>query len=421
MRKTLLLVFCAGIFLLQSQERKIISIEIEGLNKSKKSYIRKLILSQKNTILDSSLVKEDLIRLIREPAISHAYMSWDTLNNNNRLVYHIEENKTLIPAVDIWSTLDQQLAFHLGINEHNFLGRGYLTGVFYRKNIFDGFGVIFGNPNFGGTRFGIYGIAQKRNTFEPVETPNNSKAFYNYRFYSGDFKFDYKASILKTFSVGLGILQEDYSLEEGEASSKIPNAFSTRKFLIKLNYDFNQLEQFYYYFSGIRNLVQLNNVWGTNFGNENFFYSLENETTFFKRIKSRGNWASRLKFGVSRNFETPFPAFVVDNNLNTRGAGNKVRRGGQITVINTEYRYTLLDRKVLAIQGNGFIDSSWILPSGGMLKEFFTKKNHNLYGGIGVRIIHKFIHTAILRIDFGFSLNNTTPSSGLVFGIGQYF
>ncbi|MEK9613561.1 MAG: outer membrane protein assembly factor, partial [Flavobacteriaceae bacterium] len=265
----------------------------------------------------------------------------------------------------------------------------------------------------------IYGILQKRNTFEPVNTPTGT-AFYNYRFISSDFKFDFKPNILKTYSVGLGLLEENYTLAEGKEDSQIPNTFATQKFLFKLNFDFNRLEQFYYLFSGFRNLIQLNNVWGANFGGENYFYAFENETTFFKRIKTKGNWANRMKIGISRNFETPFPAFVIDNNLNTRGAGNKVRRGSQIAVINTEYRHTLLERKWLAIQGNGFIDSSWILPAGGFINDFFSTKNHNLYSGIGIRIIHKFIHTAILRLDYGFSLNNGR-SKGLVFGIGQYF
>ena len=419
MRKSLLLLFFISTFLSRSQQENVNSIEILGLEKSKKNYIQKLILSQKNTALDSTKVEEDLIRLIREPSISHAYFTWDTLNNKNQLIYHIEENKTLIPAIDIWSTLNQQVAFHLGINEHNFLGRGYLTGVFYRKNIFDGFGLIFGNPNFRGTRMGIYAIVQKRNTFEPVKTPNGT-AFYNYRFTSSDFKFDFKPNILKTYSLGIGLLEENYTLEDGKESSQIPNTFTTQKFLFKLNFDFNRLEQFYYFFSGFRNLIQLNNVWGTNFGGEKYFYALENEATFFKSIKTKGNWASRLKIGVSRNFETPFPAFVIDNNLNTRGSGNKVKRGSQIAVINTEYRHTFLERKWLAIQGNGFIDSSWILPAGKEHKEIFTNKNHNLCSGIGIRFIHKFIHTAILRIDYGFSINNGS-SKGLVFGIGQYF
>ena len=215
MRKSLLLLFFISTFLSRSQQENVNSIEILGLEKSKKNYIQKLILSQKNTALDSTKVEEDLIRLIREPSISHAYFTWDTLNNKNQLIYHIEENKTLIPAIDIWSTLNQQIAFHLGINEHNFLGRGYLTGVFYRKNIFDGFGLIFGNPNFRGTRMGIYAIVQKRNTFEPVKTPNGT-AFYNYRFTSSDFKFDFKPNILKTYSLGIGLLEENYTFEDGK-------------------------------------------------------------------------------------------------------------------------------------------------------------------------------------------------------------
>ena len=139
-----------------SQNTSIYTVEIKGLKKSKKGYIEKLILSKANQVLDSNKVKEDIIRLIREPAVSHAYFTVETLDDKNRVVFHIEENKTLIPALDLWTTIDSELAYHIGLNEYNFLGRGYLIGAFYRKNIFNGYGLILGNPNFRGTRFGNY-------------------------------------------------------------------------------------------------------------------------------------------------------------------------------------------------------------------------------------------------------------------------
>lgn len=71
-------------------------------------------------------MNENLIRIIREPAVSHAYYTIDTIPDNQlKLNYHIEENKTLIPAVDVWSTLDGAVAYHIGVNDHNFLGKGY--------------------------------------------------------------------------------------------------------------------------------------------------------------------------------------------------------------------------------------------------------------------------------------------------------
>ncbi len=59
-------------------------------------------------------------------------------------------------------------------------------------------------------------------------------------------------------------------------------------------------------------------------------------------------------------------------------------------------------------------------PAGAKKNELFQKENSHLYGGIGLRFIHKFINSVTLRIDSDFSLNDPSKR-GIVFGIGQYF
>ena len=49
------------------------------------------------------------------------------------MVFHIEEYFTLILAVDLCTTVEDQFAYHLGINDYNFLGRGYTAGFFSEK------------------------------------------------------------------------------------------------------------------------------------------------------------------------------------------------------------------------------------------------------------------------------------------------
>lgn len=70
--RVFLVLFITSFFGLAKAVR-IDSIAIEGNKKSKESYLRKLILTQKDIPYDSLTVHEDIIRLIREPAISHAY------------------------------------------------------------------------------------------------------------------------------------------------------------------------------------------------------------------------------------------------------------------------------------------------------------------------------------------------------------
>jgi outer membrane protein assembly factor BamA len=420
MRKLLFTSLILGATLVFGQQKRIDSIAVYGLKKSKTTYIQKLIFTSKNDPLDTLKINEDLIRLIREPAVSHAYYSLDTLANEQvKLNYHIEENKTLIPAVDVWSTLEGAVAYHIGVNDHNFLGRGYKAGAFYRRNNRTRFGVLFSNPNFIDYTLGWEGILQKRNTLEPVKKKGETY-YYDYTFWHAELGVFYRPRIEQRFQVNLGFLQDQYVLERGEATASIPMEFDTHKFLLKSTFDFNQLEQHYYFQFGVRNRISNTWVLGENFGGERLFYALENETTYFKRIGNYGNWASRLQLGISRNFETPFPAFFIDNNLNVRGIGNRVQRGSALAAWSTEYRHTLLEQRWLAVQANGFLDIAAIRPAGSSISTTFDNQNTKAFGGIGIRIIHKFIHSAILRIDYGFSLKKPNQR-GLVFGIGQFF
>ncbi len=60
-----------------------------------------------------------------------------------------------------------------------------------------------------------------------------------------------------------------------------------------------------------------------------------------------------------------------------------------------------------------------IRPAGAMASSLFNKENIYIFGGVGIRFIHKYIHGAVLRIDYGFSLKHS--QRGLTFGIGQFF
>ncbi|WP_337994746.1 BamA/TamA family outer membrane protein [Polaribacter ponticola] len=138
---------------------------------------------------------------------------------------------------------------------------------------------------------------------------------------------------------------------------------------------------------------------------------------------NNGNFANRLRVGLSSNEETPFAPFALDNNVNLRGVGILVDRGTGSIVYNTEYRHTVYDKKWLAIQTNVFADiGAWRNP-GGKLNDFIEKDNLKIFSGLGLRFISKKIYNATFRIDYGFRVfdNKNNSNGGIVFGIGQYF
>ena len=134
----------------------------------------------------------------------------------------------------------------------------------------------------------------------------------------------------------------------------------------------------------------------------------------------RGNWASRVRLGLSSNSDSPFAPFSVDNNLNIRGVGNLIDRGTGVIVVNTEYRHTLIQKGWFAMQSNVFIDAGTWRNPGGTLNDFAKPHNIRIYPGVGVRFIHAKIFNAVFRIDYGYGITENS-SNGIVFGIGQYF
>ena len=111
----------------------------------------------------------------------------------------------------------------------------------------------------------------------------------------------------------------------------------------------------------------------------------------------------------------------MDNQLNIRGVGNVVDRGTAAIVFNTEYRYTHYMKKAGSFyKSNAFIDAgSWRNP-GEDFSQLFDGSTVRVYPGVGFRLIHKRIFNAVFRLDYGYGIG-PDATSGIVFGIGQYF
>jgi hypothetical protein len=97
-------------------QQHVSSIVFHGHQKTKGFYLEKLISTELNKPLDSLRVAQDILRLVQTPAINHAYYQVKKSHDGQlELHFYLEENRTLIPAVDLWQTLNNQFAFHLGL------------------------------------------------------------------------------------------------------------------------------------------------------------------------------------------------------------------------------------------------------------------------------------------------------------------
>ena len=395
-------------------------LKIQGNKRIQTSLIRKLSKLKAGCELDSTSIKQDIARLIRLPSVSHAYFQvFETeIENTYQVVYGIEENFTLIPFANIFTSNDDEFAFRVGLQEFNFLGQNITLGAFYQHDVFGSFGLNLRAPYLFSNKLGLAINYQDLTTQEPVFLDAGTSD-YKYNNTSteilGLYEFDFKNRL----ELGLNLFTEDYEYISGATDLDVPQDLVVDKFLVKLLYNYDEITYYYQYLDGFRSNLNLQYVTSTSDALPDFWIGF-NDFSYFKRVGQRGNWASRLRLGLASNIDTPFAPFAVDNNLNIRGVGNIIDRGTGAIVLNTEYRYSLIEKDWFVLQGNVFLDGgSWRNP-GGDFGDFADDQNLRIYPGIGIRLIHKQIFNAIFRIDYGHGVTKKA-AKGVVFGIGQYF
>ncbi len=419
MRYILFFLFLFVQFNVQSQEYLVVNLKIQGNKKTKVSFIKKISSIKAGVVLDSLLIEEDIKRLKRLPSIAHAYYQvFYSHENKYNVFYNIEENFTIIPSVNVYTTNDDEFAYRLGLYEFNLFGQNIIFGGFYQKDIYSSYAINFRAPYLFSKQFGLAINHQDLTTQEPVFF-NNTTADYKYRNKSIEILGLYEIDFKNRIEFGVNFFTETYSYKFGATSLDIPQELNVDKFLYKGVYEYNNLDYYYQYVSGFKSVFNFQYVLSRDDRLPEFLIGW-NDFFYFKRVGEKGNWANRLRIGFSSNNDSPFAPFSVDNNLNIRGVGNSIDRGTGVIILNTEYRHTIYEKTWFVLQGNVFIDAgSWRQP-GGVLSDFGKSENIRVYPGLGLHFIHKKIYNAIFRIDYGVGI---TPNAtkGLVIGIGQYF
>ena len=398
----------------------VADLKIQGNARTRTHFIKKLSNVKPGSTLDSTIIQKDIERLIRLPSVSHAYFQVFTAEEEGmyNVVYGIEENFTIIPFANIFTSNNDEFAFRIGLQEFNFLGQNVTLGAFYQYDVFNSYGLNLRAPYLFSKNFGLALNYQDLTTQEPVFLENGI-AQYKYRNESFEVLGLFEPNYKHRFELGINLFTEDYDYLFGVTDPNVPQQLSVDKLLYKFIYNYDGIKYYYQYLDGFRSSLNVQYVISTSDQLPEFWIGF-NDFSYFKRVGKRGNWASRLRLGLASNLDTPFAPFAVDNNLNIRGVGNTIDRGTAAIVLNTEYRYAVVDGDWFSLQANIFVDGgSWRNP-GGDFGDFADDQNLRIYPGIGVRFIHKRIFNAIFRIDYGHGITNSA-SRGVVFGIGQYF
>ncbi|WP_299800606.1 POTRA domain-containing protein [uncultured Maribacter sp.] len=401
------------------QDVTVAELKFSGTKRTKISFIKNLVSLKEGMLLDSVLMNNDIQRLKRLPSISHAYFKVNILPNETcEVQYAIEENFTLIPFANLFSSSNDDFAFRIGLQEFNSFGRNITLGAFYQYDNYSSFGLSVRAPYLFSNKLGLAVNYNNFTTLEPVFFQDDT-ADYKYNNTGFELLGLYEVNFKNKMELGFSLFTEDYQYVDGATSAGVPMNLNVDKHLFKFIYDYNGLDYFYHYLEGFRSQLNLQYVGSTNTNLPEFLIGF-NDFTYFKRIGDRGNWSNRLRLGLASNVDSPFAPFTVDNNLNIRGVGNSIDRGTGMIVLNTEYRQTLIDKNKFVLQGNVFIDGgTWRNPAGGF-DDLLKSENLRVYPGVGLRFMHKRIFNAIFRIDYGYGITKD-GDNGIVFGIGQYF
>ena len=399
--------------------QQISELVIQDNYKTKESFIRKITRVKQESQLDSTLLERDIILLKRLPSCSHAYYQViPKADGTVKVIYGFQENFTIIPSANVFTTNDDEFAFRIGLFEFNTFGRNIIIGGMFQRDIFNSYGINFKAPYLFSRKWGLALNHSNLTTLEPVFFDEGT-ADYKYNNTSYEIMGIYEHDLKNRIEFGVNYFNEDYQYESGTIDPNVPLDFNVNKLLFKFLYQYNAVDTFYQYLEGFRSNFHFQYVISTEDVLPDFVIGW-NDFFYFRRIGKRGNWANRLRVGLSSNADSPFAPFAVDNNLNIRGVGNAIDRGTGSIVLNTEYRHTVLEKDWFVMQSNVFIDAgSWRNP-GGDLSDFGDSDNLRIYPGIGVRFIHKRIFNTVFRIDYGYGITQDA-TNGFVFGIGQYF
>ena len=390
-------------------------IQFEGNSRTKSTYLKHFIKTQKGEVPDSLKIEDDLRKLRNLTSVMDAEAILTDSDSGVMLTYSVNERFTLLPVGDFGITRNN---FWIGggLMESNLGGRGIYSYAYYQYNSKHTLHLIFRNPYIKGTPWGIE--LQLRNLPSVENYTEDSKILNQYFDISLAGRYEFRLE--NEIALGTSFRQQiadnseiNNSLEE----FAIYNKRQTQVFFLRR--EIHRLDYHYFYVTGWKNLLHLSCQipYSSHSGPVLTIY---NELKFFARPFNKGNFATRFMAGISSEKEKAFYPFLADSYYSLRGIGYRVFRGNAIALLNLEYRQTLFENRLGGIQLVVFSDAGFIPRFKGATLDRTDYNPDQLFSGLGLRFIYKKAYNAIISIDYGFDVL-WQKKAGLVVEWGQYF
>jgi len=400
-------------------ENSVASISFQGIDKNKESYLRQFIKLKLGDSPVDSLLQEDVQRLKNIPSIGNAYFTIDTSYNSLEVIFKTEELKLILPILN-FGTVTNNNWIQLGFSDNNWQGNGSsLSAVYQNKDNRHGGQIFYRAPRILGTDWGLSASLNRSASIEPLFF-NDEIIFFDYTNHEAGLSVIKQLGYRHQIEIGGTYFKEKFVNNNNQNTESIaePLILNQPKFLSKIEYTLDYIDHHFFYQSGMRVNLGIQNV--ITFSDKSWFRSLYFTGTFFSIINETANLAIRLTTTIATNNDTPFAPYVIDSHVNIRGVGNRIARGTAKLIANIEYRITTHESKRWGVQTVAFLDmGTWRNPGQDLGTLFQSNQSRQFVGG-GFRFIYKKFHGAILRVDYGINVQDINQG-GLVIGFGQYF
>ena len=121
-----------GLLAQNVETKRINSIDFQGVEKNKESYLKQFIQSTIGDAPSDSLLLEDVQRLKNLPSIGHATYDLTITNQSVEVIFYIEEVSTFLPIVN-FGGVKNNLWFQVGFYELNWRGNGSFLSAVYKN------------------------------------------------------------------------------------------------------------------------------------------------------------------------------------------------------------------------------------------------------------------------------------------------
>lgn len=422
MKGLLFISFCF-VFGMLGSTQTISEIKFENVKRSNPQFLE----SRLDLIVGNVCDEEAVIRNVQYLTNLNLFLAVDyridsTENNTVNVCFIITEAVYIYPILLIGG-FDNKLNLSVGVGDINFRGKAQSIGFIYQYYDRHSFSFYQAAAVHKNGKTGHDFSLGKKSTVEPLYF-DTIKGIFNFDNYHVSIGGHYWFNRYLKLGVGGMLMYENYQnkgveFETPDHVFDLEEKFNFLKYQLRTAFEYSNVNYSFERRQGIKNTVFVETIQTDGVPMASFL-KVTNEFNAYKHLGKSGMVSFRNRLGIATNNDSPFSPFVIDGFVNIRGSGDRVARGTGEIIFNAEYLHTVWRNKWFYLMMNAFTDVGYLRPPGGSIASSFENQNAYYFSGIGLRIHSRKLYNTVIRLDYGFDLENLS-NNGLTFGFGHFF